>query len=185
MGFIWVPLSGAKINSWYCCFTVVYQMNMWNKHTAHHLYNQLSTFKMVPQGSLAFTVNNVEGRKDLWHQLMHRKWNCCYNVVSIGKLFPIAMATQVWESDHRHCQRTKSKPSKDQKGLNAACFKCITMLCNPLINNALLGDTHTHTHLEWTRVDWKLVWWQTLIKLKLTTSNKLYINCQFITAGTQ
>ena len=27
---------------------------------------------------------------------------------------------------------TKSKPSKDWKGLNASCFKCITMLCIPL-----------------------------------------------------
>ena len=65
---------------------------------------QLSTFKVVPQGSLGFTANNVEGRKDLWYYLMHRKWNCCYNVVSIGKPFTIAMATQVSESDHRHIE---------------------------------------------------------------------------------
>jgi len=70
-----------------------------NEHMKHatvkHLYKQLSTFIIVPQGSLGFTANNVEGRKDLWHHLMHLKWNCCYNVVSTCKLFPIAMAAQV------------------------------------------------------------------------------------------
>jgi hypothetical protein len=63
---------------------------------------QLSTFIIVPQVSIGFTANNVEGRKDLWHHLMHLKWQCSYNVVSNGKLFPTAFAAQVSESDHTH-----------------------------------------------------------------------------------
>ena len=121
MGFIWVPLFGGKIKSWFC-FTVVYWVNMWKKRTANHLYKQLSTFKIAPQASLGFTDNNGDGRKDLWHHLMHLMCNCFYNI-SICKLFSIAMAAQVWGSVHRqmewsqenggyrttsclHCQRT-------------------------------------------------------------------------------
>ena len=95
---------------WFCCFTVVYQMNMWNKHTAKHLYKQLTTFIIVPQGSLGFTANNAEGRKDLGHHLMHLKWNCCYNVVSICKLSPVAMAAQ------RIRQQTYGTKSGEQPG---------------------------------------------------------------------
>lgn len=53
---------------------------------------QLSTFIIVPQVSIGFTADNVEGRKVLWHHLMLLKWQCYNNVVSNCKLLPTSLA---------------------------------------------------------------------------------------------
>jgi hypothetical protein len=49
MGFTWVPLFGGKTKSRFC-FTV-YQVKMWKKRTANHLYKLLSTCKSAPRFS--------------------------------------------------------------------------------------------------------------------------------------
>jgi len=63
-------MFGGKINSW----LLLFYSGVPNEHVKQANSKtpvQLSTFIVVPQGSLGFTANNVEGRKDLWHHLMH------------------------------------------------------------------------------------------------------------------
>jgi len=52
-------------------------------------------------------------------QHKRHKWDSSYVSVT-PKSITLLYTTSFW---------TKSKPSKDQNGLNASCLKCITMLC--------------------------------------------------------
>ena len=90
-----------------------------------------------------FTANNVEGREDLWHHLMHLKWNCCYNVVSICKLFPVAMAAQ------RIRQQTYRMKSGEQPGY------CTT----------------SHLHCQWTFLRVSTEWVQPVQDTSHQTQN--------------